>query len=103
MGCYTQVTAGSLTGVFGPAAQEDAWTWIRQGLVHFVSSDGHNTARRPVRLQFAFDAVARECGEELARALLVDNPLAALGGEPLPYTPELVTEPERRKKRFFFF
>jgi protein-tyrosine phosphatase len=103
MGCYTQVTAGSLTGVFGPGPQEDAWNWIRQGLVHFVSSDGHNTERRPVKLRFAFEAVARECGKELARALLVDNPLAALAGEPLPYTPEPAAKPERGKKRFFFF
>ena len=103
MGCYTQVTAGSLTGVFGKGAQEDAWTWIRQGLVHFISSDGHNTARRPVKLRFAFEAVARACGEELARALLTENPLAALAGKPLPFIPEPATKPERRKKRFFFF
>ena len=103
LGCYTQVTAGSLAGVFGPGAQEDAWTWIRQGLVHFVSSDGHNTARRPVKLRFAFNAIASKQSETLARALLLDNPLAALSGEPLPYVPEPAAEPERRKKRFFFF
>jgi len=103
MGCYTQVTAGSLTGIFGPGVQEDAWMWIRQGLVHFVSSDGHNTARRPVKLRFAFDVIAGERGEALARALLVENPLAALAGEPLPYVPEPTAKPERRKKRFFFF
>lgn len=103
MGCYVQVTAGSLAGVFGPGPQEDAWTWLRQGLVHFVSSDGHNTARRPVKLRFAFDAIASKHSEALARALLVDNPLAALAGEPLPYVPEPEAKPERRKKRFFFF
>ena len=57
LGCYVQITAGSLHGVFGPGAREDAWTWIGQGLVHIVSSDGHNTARRPMKLRFAFDAV----------------------------------------------
>ncbi len=103
IGCYTQVTAGSLAGVFGPGPQEDAWTWLRQGLVHFVSSDGHNTGRRPVKLRFAFDAIAQECSEALARALLVENPMAALGGEPLPYVPEPAAKPQRRKKRFFFF
>jgi len=103
MGCFTQATAGSLDGIFGPGPQEDAWTWIRQGLVHFVSSDGHNTARRPVKLRFAFEAISRECGEALALALLVNNPLAALSGEPLPYVPEPEIKPEGRKKRFFFF
>jgi|SRR5215470_567081 len=103
MGCYTQVTAGSLTGVFGPGPQEDAWKWMQQGLVHFVSSDGHNTARRPLKLRFAFEAIARERGEVVARALLLENPMAALAGEPLPYVPEPAMKPERRKKRFFFF
>jgi protein-tyrosine phosphatase len=104
LGCYAQVTAGSLTGVFGSGAQEDAWTWIDQGLVHFVSSDGHNTARRPVKLRFAYEVVSRERGKELAEALLLENPKAALGGASLPYVPELRTSVERRRrKRFFFF
>lgn len=104
LGCYVQITAGSLNGVFGPGAQEDAWTWIAQGLVHFVSSDGHNTTRRPMKLRFAFDAIAQEHGESLAENLLVANPLAAFNGEPLPYLPEPAASTERqRKKRFFFF
>src|SRR5215470_4198928 len=43
LGCFVQVTAGSLTGSFGPRAQEDALCWIAQGLVHLVASDAHNT------------------------------------------------------------
>ena len=38
-----QITAGSLTGIFGPAPQQHAWTWLDRGMVHFVSSDAHNT------------------------------------------------------------
>jgi len=98
------VTAGSLTGVFGPGPQEDAWTWIDQGLVHIVSSDGHNTARRPAKLRFAYEAIARDRSAKLAKALLVDNPKAAFDGAPLPYVPELASNLEgRKKKRFFFF
>ncbi|HXC48184.1 MAG TPA: CpsB/CapC family capsule biosynthesis tyrosine phosphatase [Candidatus Sulfotelmatobacter sp.] len=104
LGCYVQVTAGSLSGVFGPGAQQDAWAWIDQGLVHFVASDGHNTARRPVKLRFAYEAIAKECGAELAEALLVENPKAAFGGAPLPYVPEVAANVGRhKKKRFFFF
>src|SRR5271165_2724158 len=84
VGCYVQVTAGSLSGVFGPGAQQDAWTWIDQGLVHFVSSDAHNTARRSMKLRFAYEAIAKERGRALAEALLMENPLAAFEGEPLP-------------------
>ncbi len=104
LGCYVQVTGGSLTGVFGPGAKEDAWTWMAQGLVHFIASDAHNTARRPLRLRFAYEAVVEQFGEEKARALLVENPLAAFEGRPLPYVPEISLDPPRTKrKRFFFF
>jgi protein-tyrosine phosphatase len=104
LGCYAQITAGSLTGVFGPGAQEDAWTWIGRGLVHFVASDAHNTARRPLKLRFAYDAIAERFGEEKARALLMENPLAAFEGRPLPYVPEVANDPPRAKrKRFIFF
>ena len=103
LGCYVQVTAGSLSGVFGPGAQQDAWRWIDRGMVHFVASDGHNTARRPVKLRFAYEAIAKERGNELAEALLVENPKAAFGGVPLPYVPEVAANVERRKKKRFFF
>lgn len=102
--CFVQITAGSLTGVFGAGPQQDAWTWLASGLVHFISSDAHNTGRRPMRLKFAYEAVAAQLGEEKATALLIDNPLAAFEGRPLPYVPEIAPGPEpRKRKRFFFF
>jgi protein-tyrosine phosphatase len=104
LGCFTQITAGSLTGVFGPGAKQDAWNWMARGLVHFVASDAHNTVRRPLKLKFAYDCIAEQWGEQTARALLVENPLAAFNGDPLPYVPEIEEPAERRKrKRFFFF
>jgi protein-tyrosine phosphatase len=103
-GCYGQITAGSLTGVFGAAAQERAWTWLGRGLIHFVASDAHNTGRRPLKLRFGYDAVMTQHGEELARSVFVENPLAAFEGRPLGYVPEIASERETRKrKRFFFF
>src|SRR2546429_8871120 len=56
LGCFLQGTAGSLTGTFGPRAQEDSLCWIGSGLVHIVASDAHNTKRRPLRLQAAYEA-----------------------------------------------
>jgi protein-tyrosine phosphatase len=103
-GCYVQVTAGSLTGVFGQSPQQFAWNWLGSGMVHFVSSDAHNTGRRPLKLKFAFDELSARVGEERARYFLVENPLAAFEGRPLPYVPEPPppAEPSRRK-RFLFF
>jgi protein-tyrosine phosphatase len=103
LGCLAQITAGSLSGVFGPGAKEDAWNWLTRGLIHFVSSDAHNTARRPLKLRFAYDSIAQQLGEETARALLIENPLAAFHGDPLPYVPEMAEPEPRKRKRFLFF
>jgi protein-tyrosine phosphatase len=104
LGCFIQVTAGSITGVFGPGAQKDSLRWVANGLVHIVASDAHNTRGRPLKLQPAFDVVCEQFGEDKARALFVDNPMAAFEGRDLPHVPELPDEftPPRRK-RFFFF
>jgi hypothetical protein len=42
-------------------------------------------------------------GEEKARALFQDNPLAAFEGRQLPHVPEIAELPPPRRKRFFFF
>ena len=104
LGCFIQVTAGSITGVFGPGAQKDSLRWVANGLVHIVASDAHNTRGRPLKLQPAFDVVCEQFGEDKARALFVENPMAAFEGRDLPHVPELPDEftPPRRK-RFFFF
>jgi protein-tyrosine phosphatase len=103
LGCCVQITAGSLTGVFGVVAQESAWSLLASGLVHFVSSDAHNAGRRPLKLRFACDAVKDQLGEQMARSLFVDNPLAAFEGRPLPYAPEIAPAPVPKKRRWFFF
>jgi protein-tyrosine phosphatase len=103
-GCYAQVTGGSLTGVFGPGAQEDAFAWIANGLIHFVSSDAHNTKGRPLKLRPAYEVICKKWGEGKACALLVENPLAAFEGRALPHVPEVPDDiSRRRRKRFFFF
>jgi hypothetical protein len=59
---------------------------------------------RPLKLQPAFDLVREQFGEEKARALFVENPLAAYEGRDLPHVPEVQEEIESpRRKRFFFF
>jgi len=102
-GCFVQVTGGALTGSFGTRSQHDALRWIGEGLIHFVASDAHNTRSRPLRLQPAYNAVVDRFGEEKARALFQDNPLAAFEGRQLPHVPEIAELPPPRRKRFFFF
>ena len=101
MGCSVQVTAGSLSGHFGAAAQQVTHRLFEAQMVHLVASDAHDTGRRPPRLSEARADVARLWGAEVAQAVFVDNPRAVVEGEPLPYSPESVFA--ARKKRFFFF
>jgi protein-tyrosine phosphatase len=104
MGCFVQVTAGSLLGTFGSGAKMDSEKWIEQGRVHFVSSDGHNLTSRPPKLNAAFEAVKNAFGTEKANALFRENPLAAFEGRDLPHVPELVAVRVAAKhKRFLFF
>ena len=102
-GCFVQVTGGALTGGFGAGSQHDALRWLGEGLIHFVASDAHNTRSRPLRLQLAYNVVVERFGQEKARALFQDNPLAAFEGRELPHVPEVKDELPPRRKRFFFF
>ena len=69
-GCYGQVTGGALTGRFGRARRKMRLQWIGAGLIHFVSSDAHNTNSRPIELRPAYEVVEKEFGKEKARALV---------------------------------
>ena len=107
LGCFVQITAQSVLGKFGAKAKSAAEKWLDQDLVHFIASDAHNADRRPLKLRAAFDAVVQRRGDEIARALFRENPLAAFEGRPLPYQPELPPEsgpgPYRKRKRFGIF
>jgi len=110
-GCYVQVTAQSVTGGFGRRAQQAAELLLESKAVHFVASDAHNLTTRPLRLKPVYDALAESSGEKLARALLEENPRAAVESQPLPYVPEpkdwkkaqSEVEAEPSRKRFWFF
>jgi len=110
-GCYVQVTAQSLLGRFGKSAEEMTQHLLDAGAVHFLASDAHNVTSRPLRLREAFDELSKTRGEEVAQALLIDNPRAVFEGHALPYVPELSDEANateaaswtKKKKRFWFF
>jgi protein-tyrosine phosphatase len=113
-GCYAQITAQSLHGKWGEAAQAVADEWLNANAVHFIASDAHNVTSRPLRLKETFELIAKTRGEDVAQALLIDNPLAAFEGRPLPWVPELPeglgmdeaaakAVRQARRKRFFFF
>jgi protein-tyrosine phosphatase len=84
LGCLLQVTAMSLTGGFGNAAQKACFQLLDKGLVHIVASDCHDPIRRSPHLAEARDVVSSRYGEEAAGMLFVENPRAAIEGAPIP-------------------
>ena len=100
-GCYVQVTAGSLTGTFGKAAQRCANELMHRGLTHFVASDAHDVRIRTPSLREAYDLLADEWGEDLIRPLFVENPEAVLAGDAVDF--ELPVRGVKRRKWYQFW
>ena len=97
-GARAQITLGSLTGAFGPAAKACAEELLKRRLVHFVATDAHNTNKRPPHIKAGIAALQTLVGADVAEALTRLNPLAVLENRPLDYDPE----PLRDEKSGFF-
>lgn len=73
-GCLLQVTAASVAGGFGPAAQELAHNLLEEGVVTILATDAHNQQYRPPLLSEGMQHAARLIGEAKAEALVRHNP-----------------------------
>ncbi len=92
-GALFQVTAMCVSGDAGPRFQALCDRMIERGLVHFVASDAHGTARRPPDLHRARRRLAERWGEELAERLTAGNPRRVIEDRPLKALPAV---PETR-------
>lgn len=88
LGARTQVTCDSVTGGFGPEAERASLEWITSGLVHIMSTDAHNTGRRPPRTREAIERVQQVAGARVAEYLTRSNPAAVIEGRGLVWEPE---------------
>lgn len=89
-GCLVQITANALTGRWGDRPQQAALLLLRHQAVHVVSSDAHDTERRPPVLSVARAVLAELFSEDIADALVNKNPAAIVRGEDLPYFPRTI-------------
>ncbi len=89
-GALLQVTAGSLLGHFGPAAQAAAWRWLATGAAAIVASDAHDAAERAPCLTQAVEAIARRLGDAVAYRTCVLNPMRVLAGKQIRCGAQLV-------------
>lgn len=70
-GAWMQVTAGALTGVFGPRARYWGERFLGDGLTHIIASDCHSSGRRsPVAMDQAQQIAERMLGREEAGLLM---------------------------------
>lgn len=69
MGAYMQVNTRTLMGRDGKKAAQ----WIRNGYVHFLGSDCHNTTDRPPVYQDAVNYLAKQADRECLQRILVEN------------------------------
>lgn len=79
LGCWLQVTAGSVTGDFGDNARKVAHRLLDDDLVYIVASDAHNLQNRPPVLSKARDLIAQRWDPDLARLLFSTRPARILG------------------------
>lgn len=80
MGCWLQVTAGSVTGNFGEPSRKRAVQLLERGWVSILASDAHNLEHRPPELEPGRRAAAAIVGEKESWKLVRDNPLAIVDG-----------------------
>lgn len=81
-GAWMQVTAGALTGMFGPRAKYWGHRLLSEGRVHILATDAHSDGRRIPRLSEARAIAERELGAEEACRLVVGRPRAIIADSP---------------------
>ncbi len=80
-GNIIQVTAASLVGELGEAAQTSAMRLLKEGIVHVVASDAHSTEwRRPV-MSSARRLVADVLSEDHAELIFLERPRCIVAGD----------------------
>ena len=101
LGCFVQITAASLTGLFGKRVKLCAHALVKNGLAHFVASDAHDSEIRTPSLREAYDGLVDLWGEDRIRPLFVENPGAVLSGETLDV--DVQAKPVKSRKWYQFW
>lgn len=83
MGCLLQVTAASVIGDFGEAAQDSATLMLERRWVSVVATDAHNVSHRPPKLTLAGNYLSERFGQACADELTCLMPAKILGINPV--------------------
>ncbi len=77
-GAWMQVTAGALTGMFGPRPKYWGERLLGEGLTHILATDAHSSRRRVPVLSEGLAVAERLVGREEAQQLVQGRPDAVL-------------------------
>jgi protein-tyrosine phosphatase len=97
-GYVVQVTASSFTGFWGERTRRAALWLLERQAVHVLATDAHDLEKRVPILSSARDVVESIYGEDVATALVENNPHAIINNQPLPYFPRPTAMVGYRKK-----
>ena len=89
-GVWMQITAGSLTGMFGGSARYWSERMLDEGFVDILATDAHNIDRRPPNLSMGRDVAARRIGTAEAEHLVDTRPRGILANAPPESLPQNV-------------
>jgi len=72
-GAFTQITTGSLTGLFGKEVQRLSLALVRANYIHTIGSDTHNVSTRKFCYQEALQYLEKKNEIEMVERLLMNN------------------------------
>lgn len=81
-GAWMQVTAGALTGLFGPRAKYWGERFVGEGHAHILASDAHSAGRRKPHMSEALTVAEKLLGATEAQRLVRQRPQAVLDNAP---------------------
>jgi len=99
-GAWMQLTAASLTGVFGARAKYWSERFLGDGMTHILATDAHSNGRRSPRMSQAREIAERMLGPEEAELLVRGRQERILRNEPPSSVPPLPDVEPRREGWF---
>lgn len=97
-GTIMQITAGSITGVFGPKAQRNAIRLIEARMAHIIATDAHNLGKRSPAVRDAISFLNEKVGPEETLQMTTGRAARIIEGK-MPRLPDPV---KVKKKRSLF-
>jgi protein-tyrosine phosphatase len=81
-GAWLQITAGALTGMFGPGPKYWAERFVGEGFAHVLATDAHSSTRRVPVLSEGLAVVEKLLGPDEAQQMVRGRPAALMSNVP---------------------